>query len=124
MPKHCRVSVGGCSHDAVNCDGDDLILSFNGNDVTGGVGADTFAIAHTEVEIAPTAILDFSEDEDRIVVRMGGIGNIPLSETVSVRVWEDGLGSDIFVDDVHVARVAGGQTLRADDIEQVPYFVI
>lgn len=105
--------------------GDDVFLSYNGNELTGGEGADIFGIAHETPEhtenlaFAPTVITDFDPAEDSIAVQVGPIYGWSTYETVSVEVWEDGTGADILLDGAIVAQVHGGQSLSADQIQQV-----
>lgn len=103
--------------------GNDFIWSINGGELTGGEGADTFAVAHEppsyDVQDAlPAAeITDFDPAEDRILMEAGPTLGDGSPASVSVQVWDTGLGADILLGETLVARVAGGQSLTADQIE-------
>lgn len=98
--------------------GDDVLLSYNGNEMTGGSGEDLFALAPDLPHVAegftlsPSTISDFDADEDTLVVLVN-----PLTLTadapgvVTVEPWGDGLGADVLLDGTLIAEVAGGQAL-------------
>ena len=75
--------------------------------------------ASARTEDVRAEILDFNPDEDRIIAPMGAVRDLPDPEAIRIEVWDDGLGSDLFLDDFLLARVTGGQTLQAQDIVQV-----
>jgi Ca2+-binding RTX toxin-like protein len=99
--------------------GDDYLLSENGNDLTGGAGADVFAISHLTGDAAvgftlePTVITDFNPALDSIVLTSG---SVPTGAALTISVWANGLGSDISAGTTVIAKVTGGQTLRVGDI--------
>lgn len=105
-------------------EGDDLLFSVHGNDLIGGDGADTFALVHVLSDIDPTQILDFNAAEDRIQVQVGWNLDGPVPRDIEIQVWDDGLGSDLYMDDLLIARITGGQTLTADDIERVDRIIV
>lgn len=102
-------------------DGNDVLLSENGNDLTGGAGEDVFAISHLTGEDAagftllpgPAVITDFDLAQDQIVVTND---TIPPGSALSISVWADGLGSDILAGTTVIAQVTGGQSLTVGDI--------
>jgi Ca2+-binding RTX toxin-like protein len=102
-------------------DGNDVLLSENGNDLTGGAGEDVFAISHLTGENAegftllpePTVITDFDPANDEIVVTND---TIPPGSALSIAVWANGLGANILAGTTVIAQVTGGQTLTVADI--------
>ncbi len=105
-----------------------MILSYNGNDVTGGAGADTVALSADYAlppfippdttgfgQFEPTVITDFDPAEDSIVVEDRGVGTAD-AQAIQINVWPDGEGADVLSGDVVLAQVTGGQTLAAADI--------
>ena len=107
-------------------DGDDVLMSENGNDLTGGAGADVFGISHLTGEDAvgftldPTVITDFNPAEDEIVLTNG---SIPPGAVLSIMVWPNGAGSDILAGGTVVAEVTGGQGLTVADIRLENYLI-
>ncbi|MDO6729999.1 calcium-binding protein [Marinovum sp. 2_MG-2023] len=105
--------------------GDDLLVSENGNEMTGGAGADIFAVDHEIPEVAqgfdfaPSTITDFDAAEDELVVIINPniYSNIYTgARAVTVDVWEDGTGADVALDGTVIAEVAGGQNLTTENI--------
>ena len=100
-------------------DGDDVLLSENGNDLTGGTGADIFGISHLTganavgFTLDPTVITDFDPAQDEIVLTTG---TVPAGAMLSIMVWPNGAGSDILAGGTVVAEVTGGQGLTVADI--------
>lgn len=110
--------------------GDDTILSTNANVLTGGDGADIFGLSASRYyavdpgsgfDLPETIITDFNPAEDVIYIERGFItqagGTLDeIAATVSIQVWSNGEGADILAGDEVIARVAGGQTLRVEDL--------
>jgi Ca2+-binding RTX toxin-like protein len=80
--------------------GDDVIYGSDGNELTGGTGADLFATSYDTTSEA-VVVLDFTPGEDMIEI----IAN--TSATVSVTATADGLGSQILVDGLNVMVLQG-----------------
>ena len=106
--------------------GDDYLLSENGNDLTGGDGADVFAVSHLTGENAvgftldPTVIADFDPAMDEMVVTND---SVPTGAALSVVVWANGLGSDILAGTTVIAKVTSGQTLTVGDIRMENHLI-
>ncbi|MFY0681587.1 MAG: hypothetical protein JXR13_13520 [Thalassovita sp.] len=116
-------------------DGDDIIRSFNGNDLTGGEGEDVFVLVnnsaafeeHEDVigdgpnKLDPTIITDFTPGEDSILVR-GLSGRSLDTDDVSITPSADGTAAELTVEGQIVAIIVGGQDLTLDDIaiEELP----
>ncbi len=110
-------------------DGDDIIHSFNGNDLTGGEGDDLFVLQnaseafeeHEDVisdgpnKLDPTIITDFTPGEDTILVR-GLAGTLLETDDISIMPLADGTGAELTVEGQIVAIIIGGQDLTVDDI--------
>ncbi|CUH82636.1 calcium-binding protein [Tropicibacter naphthalenivorans] len=105
--------------------GDDVLLSVNRNVMTGGTGADTFGLIHEEADgelgFEAAVITDFDPTEDQIAVQVGPVGNYAEVTSITIEVWEDGLGANVLVDGMVAAEVAGGQDLQVSDIVQVQW---
>ena len=125
--------------------GDDVLITRNGATMSGGEGADTFAIIHdvgfeSPVEgrsLSPfpaSVITDFQYGVDELSIELA-VNNVvpgidaPESPTtlgptqtvqdVTINVWEDGTGSDVLISGEVVVRVTGGQDLTVADINFV-----
>jgi len=94
--------------------GDDLLVSTYGNTMTGGAGADIFALDRPTA-VAPSEITDFDQAEDVIYINDPSGGNLEPTG-VEINVWADDLGADLVVDGILAARVTGGQNLSVSDI--------
>ena len=104
-------------------DGDDLIISRDGNIVTGGEGSDVFGIVPGpyfqigDIQYPPTVITDFDPAEDQIVIASADVDATPVPSDITVRVLDDGTGAEVLVDGRVAAIVYGGQSLTADDVQ-------
>lgn len=101
--------------------GEDVLVLDGTGIMTGGPGADTFGIEYSpgfveerNADYQPAEITDFVKGEDILYLETsrGAAG-----EPVSVEPREDGTGSDVFVGDTLVLRVAG-EVLSLDDIRR------
>lgn len=105
--------------------GDDVLLSFGGNEMTGGAGADIFAIDDyapiSELDgytFPPAVVTDFDPAEDVIVL---GARSLPDDMSFDIEVWADGTGSNILVDGIVVAQITGGQNLTVADVQLIDW---
>ena len=98
-------------------DGDDLLVSYATNTLTGGAGADTFALAHSGTADGPILITDFNQGEDEIILDYVAESD---RAALSISVWEDGGGADVLVSGDVIVRVTGGQGLTVSDIGIAP----
>lgn len=105
--------------------GDDVLLSFGGNEMTGGAGADIFAIddyapisQSTGYTFQPAVVTDFDQSEDVIVL---GMRSLPDDMSFDIEVWADGTGSNILVDGAVVAEITGGQNLTVADVQLIDW---
>lgn len=118
---HTDTLIGGA--------GDDVLLAFDGAEMTGGEGADTFGVDHDLLPEAqeegfvfpPARITDFDPDEDVIVLDEYHVAGIDMLEDLDVVPWDDDTGADIRLGDTVVARVTGGQDLSVADIAIVDW---
>ena len=103
--------------------GNDILVSTNGNVMTGGEGADFFGVVASDrddefgdVQFPFAVITDFDPAED--VMALGAVPGdaAPVASDVSVVALADGTGADILLDGIVVARVMGGQSLQVSDI--------
>lgn len=95
--------------------GDDDIRVDAGSKITGGAGNDSLYV-HADIgDEGVTDITDFTRGEDRlafdIVIDASDAGQ------PSVRDMADGTGAEVYMGDVLVARITGGQGLTLDDLD-------
>jgi Ca2+-binding RTX toxin-like protein len=96
-------------------EGDDLIIPGAGDIVTGGEGADTFALGGWLGSGAPAEIMDFNPGEDRLVI---AFGEPDMKPEISVSHDPDTGIASVLVDGEVVALVHNGAGLTADMIER------
>ena len=111
--------------------GDDMLISSYNNTMTGGEGADIFAVERWErqdasvLEGAAPLITDFDPSEDLLYIdppsSFSGNGTSEVPECMTITVWEDGTGADAAYNGTIIVRVAGGQDMTLDDLRVPAY---
>lgn len=97
-------------------EGDDILVLGSGDVAHGGGGADNFLLGDWIHEDTPATILDFTLDQDRIVIGYDPVGAVP---DVSIQHDPDGNLLGVAVNGRIVAVLPGVEGLQSGDIQLV-----
>ncbi len=90
--------------------GDDLIVAGQGDTVSGGAGADTFALGHWITQPHQSEITDFSVEEDTLMVIYDDIAD-PDPDVALEPDPEDADRQHLLLNGMRIASIAGGDGL-------------